>query len=130
MFLQHQLLQNHEIIDETKLLTVCRLLKVGAVLDDSPSTNQAYYDGGADEEGQYEAVDRVPRGEPSPGCSTSICKVQEVECEELCHKGIFHRHEHGWPCDGWRDDSIHVSTITMVTPKAGIFHAPVDGAQE
>lgn len=113
-----------------ELLTIRRLLQVGIVLDDSSSANQADHDGGADEECQHEAVYRVPRREPSSSCCTSICKVQEVKSEELCDKGIFHGHEHSWPCDSWRDNSIHVSTIAVVSPKTGIFHAPVDGTQE
>jgi hypothetical protein len=99
-------------------------------VDNLASSNQAYNDRGTDEKGENETIHRVPFWEPSTNSSTSICKVEEVESQELSDQGIFDWHEDCGPRNCRSNDSVDVSAIAVVSSISGIFETPVDGSEE
>jgi hypothetical protein len=109
------------------------LRRAGKLLDlacNLSAANQRRDDGGADDEGQDEAVDAVPRRSPAALGGTGVGVVEEVEDEELRDQGVFHWEQEGGPGEGGGEDTDGVAAVAVVAIVAAELKTPVDCAEE
>jgi len=94
------------------------------------TANQRGDNGAANNEGENETVDTVPRRSQALLGSTRIGVVHEVEDQELRDQGRLNGHENsGRGSCGGKDTNL-VALVALVTAKASELETPVDGAGE
>ncbi len=97
---------------------------------DLTAANKGYDNAATDDEGQHEAVDRVPGWCPAALGGARVGVVLEVEGQELRDQsGLCGQHD-GRPRHSWRKHTNGVAAVALVATEACPFEAPVDGAKE
>ena len=100
------------------------------VVGDLATSNQGSDNGAANNEGEDETVDSVPRRSQTLLSSTRISVVHEVEDQELRDQGRLDRHENSGRGSSSGEDTNLVTLVALVTAEASELKTPVDGAGE
>lgn len=104
--------------------------KASNAVGDLTTSNEGQDDGCADNKGESETVDAIPRWCPASSASARVLVVHVVEDEELGDQGVFDREEDGGPGESSADDTDGVAGPPCLTTELGPFEAPVDGSEE
>lgn len=109
---------------------VCWSRKLANLVGDLTSSNKRDDNGRADNEGENESVDAVPRRGPATLACTAVGVVEEVEGQELRDQGVFDREEDCGPCNCWCDDTDCVAPVALGATVSSPLKTPMNGTKE